>query len=384
VGRDDRELTIVQQRFTYLADAPNQQWLVPLSVRLFYADGVSKTVKMVLEDDRASIDIDEDVIAYKVNDGQIGFYRVKYRDEDNLRLIGGMVRNKDLKVEDRWGVQSDLYALVRRGDAVIEDYLDFLANYENEDDSLPISGIAGNLHHAYLVLEGQKEKIASMGRTPLESVLARVGYEPTRDERHSISNLRDQILWQCVLYGSKDVESFALKRFSALLRGEAIHPDIVKSVMQIGAAKDPERAFEWLDSRLQSTDSEHERMNILTALGRFAERTVIEQSLKYVLDEVPHRNKFIPIGAMAGNPYAIPYLWEWFVSNLEELERFHPVHYERVIAAIVPISGLGREDEVNAFFESYIKQKGKAKDAIQLSLERLQINARMRKRNACS
>jgi len=55
--------------------------------------------------------------------------------------------------------------------------------------------------------------------------------------------------------------------------------------------------------------------------------------------------------------------------------------YERVIAAIVPVAGLEQPDEIKAFFSDYIKRKGKAVDVIKLSLERLEINIRIRERN---
>jgi len=67
------------------------------------------------------------------------------------------------------------------------------------------------------------------------------------------------------------------------------------------------------------------------------------------------------------------------VSHLDELEQFHPMHYERVITAIVPLCGLGREEDVKGFFEEYMEKKEKAKEAIKLSLEKLEINSRMRK-----
>jgi hypothetical protein len=54
------------------------------------------------------------------------------------------------------------------------------------------------------------------------------------------------------------------------------------------------------------------------------------------------------------------------------------MHYERVIAAIVPVGGLGHEEEINSFFQGYMAKKEKAKDVIKLSLERLEINSRMR------
>jgi hypothetical protein len=55
--------------------------------------------------------------------------------------------------------------------------------------------------------------------------------------------------------------------------------------------------------------------------------------------------------------------------------------YERVIGAIVPVCGLGREAEVGAFFEDYLARDPKFRDVIRLSLEKLEINRRLR--DAC-
>jgi aminopeptidase N len=96
---------------------------------------------------------------------------------------------------------------------------------------------------------------------------------------------------------------------------------------------------------------------------------------------VPARNKFVPVVAMASNPFAISLLWDWYVSNLEQIEKFHPMIYERIIAAIVPMAGMDRPQEVKAFLNDYLQKTDKAKDIIKLSLERLEINLRMRAAN---
>ena len=97
-----------------------------------------------------------------------------------------------------------------------------------------------------------------------------------------------------------------------------------------------------------------------------------------MLSDVPQRNLFIPVVALCTNPDAIPLMWEWYVANLAALEQIHPIQYERVIEAIIPVCGLGKEEEIRAFFEDYLKRKTTAKDVIKLSLERLEINSRMR------
>lgn len=372
-------LVLTQRKFTYMPDKSTQEWIIPVTVRLFYDNGESKSITTLLTGERQSIDIGAGISAYKINDGQMGFYRVKYGDKGGLDELGKRVLNKELKAEDRWGLQNDLYALVRRGDVSLDDYLDFLSNYKDEDAFLPLMSIAGNLFQAFLVMgDTKRKKVASIGKSMFEKVFSDIGLEPKPGEKHTLSILRDRIIWHAVLYGSEEAERFARAKFASLVRGEAIHPDLLKSIMQVGAFNPTEGAFDWFDQRLQSSESEHERMNILIALGCFTDRRLIEEAQRYVLDKVPSRNKFIPIVSMASNPHAVAYMWDWYLSSLDELERFHPLHYEMVIAAIVPVAGIGREEEIRAFFKDYLGKRDTARDVIKLSLEKLEINSRMR------
>jgi len=379
VKRDGHRLLFTQKRFTYLPNEYDQEWFIPITVRVFYGNGETGSITTLLDSKQGVIDIGRHMISYKINDRQAGFFRVRYNDERNMQELGNRVLRRELPSEDRWGLQNDLYALVKSGDASIDDYLSFLSNYTQEDDFLPLIGIAGNLFHIYLVLENvQREKVTSFGKPFLESVLAHIGYEPGVNEKHTRAILRDQIIFHAVLYGSKDVEDMALSKFSSLMRNEAIHPDIVKSIMQVGALNGDDKAFDWFETRFNTSESEHDRMNILVALGCFREKKLIQRAQQYILGSVPGRNKFIPIASMTVNPNAVPHMWDWFRSQLNALEQFHPLHYERVIAGIIPVCGLGREDEVTAFFKDYMRKKSKARDAIKLSLEKLEINSRMR------
>ena len=380
--KEGNRLVLTQKRFTYLPGDTDQTWLVPISVRVFYDNGDSKIISSLLEDKQTSMDLGDDVVAYKVNDRQTGFYRVRYSDRRNLHELGKLVSGQGLQAEDRWGLQNDLYALVKGGHAGMDDYIAVVSNYSHEDAFLPLISIAENLFHAYLVMEGhEKEKVAATGRSLLEKVLGDIGYEPEPGEKHTTSVLRDQILFHAVLYGSKDAEKFALDKFSSLMEGDAVHPDIMKSVMQAGALRGDNKVFDWFDERLHSSQSEHERMNILVALSSFSDRTLIEKAQQYILDKVPNRNKFIPAGAMAINPHAVPHMWVWYRSKVKVLEKLHPLHYERVIAGIIPVCGLGKEEEVRGFFENYVTEKGLSKDVVGLSLEKLEINGRMRSYN---
>jgi aminopeptidase N len=379
VRREGDRLVLRQERFTYLPNASTQEWLIPLSLRLFLDGGRSKVLETLLNTRQGDIEIDPRTVAYKLNDGQRGFYRVQYEEADHLEKLGKRIAHKALGPEDRWGIQNDFYAFVKRGDQTLDEYLRFLSCYSDEDSFLPLTNIASNLHHAYLVTDG-KERVASVGRWILDKTLVRIGYEPGPTEPHSTSILRDQMIWHACLYGSNPVSEFALGRFGLMLKGEKVHPDIMRSVMQVGAFCGGEEALQWLLKRFKSSESEHERMNILVAIACFRERKLIEKAQQIILDEVPDRNKFIPIGVLSENPYAMPFMWDWYLSNLERLEGFHPIHYERVISSIVPLCGLSREEEVKDFFKEYLKRKEKMAEVVNLCLEKLEINSRLRNR----
>ncbi len=138
-------------------------WMIPVNVRVFDEKGGSRELTTLLDGPAAELDIGTDAVAYKVNSGQTGFYRVKYDDRDNLEHLGRRVSEKTLSLEDRWGIQNDLFAFAKSGTIAVQDYLAFLSHYGEEDAFLPLAGIAGNLFQTYLVMEGDQ---AGEGRHP--------------------------------------------------------------------------------------------------------------------------------------------------------------------------------------------------------------------------
>jgi tricorn protease interacting factor F2/3 len=377
--RENGRLHLTQRRFTYLEDVPSPEWMIPIHVRVFNERGDSREVTTLLESPAGELDLGPDAVAYKLNAGQTGFYRVHYRDRDNLEHLGRKVSDRVLSAEDRWGIQNDLFAFAKSGTIAAEDYLAFLSHYREEDAFLPLAGIAANLFLTYLIMEGDgRDKAAGLGRELTRKLLTRIGFEPDAGESHTTSMLRDQIILPAVIFGLDSAADFAARRFDALSRGEPVHPDIMKSIMQAGAWMDCKGAFGWFKQRLATAESEHERMNILAALGSFRAEGTLEEARRYVLDEVPDRNKFVTICHMALNPSAVPHMWEWCLAHLEALEQLHPIHFERIVAGIVPVCGMGRQQEVEAFFSDYMERKKIAKDTIRMALEKLAVYSRMR------
>jgi len=219
-----------------------------------------------------------------------------------------------------------------------------------------------------------------MGRSFTEGILRKIGFLPSPSEPHTVSLLRDRLIWHAALYGSEETTAFAGKKFQDLQDGRTVSPDIQKSVLMVGAREKDLEVFNWLENRFKTSPSEHDRINILTALGCFRRTETLEQALAFALTGVPDRNKFLPIVSAAANPAAAGTVWRWYLSHLDALEGFHPLLYERVIAAVVPVCGLEVPDTVEAFFREYLKKKGAPAEVIRMSLERLDVNRRLRER----
>ncbi len=380
--RSGDRLMLTQKRFTYLENTFEQTWRIPLWIQWFNSTGASDVCLVEMDAPDASVPVPADTVAYKVNTGQTGFYRVLYEDANDLQTLGKKIADRALPAEDRWGLQNDLFHLCLSGESNFEDYLSFLKYYEEETAYLPLSSIADNLGTAHHILEESSGKAIEHLAVPwYEKLLDHLGYLPAENEPHITAALREQLLSGAIRFGSEKTIASAMAQFDQLMKGVPVHADITKSIMTAGAWMGDRRTFDWFCERFQASEVEHERMNVLLALGMFRSKAEIQAGLQFVLDAVPPRNKFVPVVVYSTNPYAVPVLWKWYTTHKDAIEeQFHPMLYERVVGAVIPACGLTYPNEVKHFFETYLKQTDKAADVIRLSLERLTIHLRFRNR----
>ncbi|MEM3587900.1 MAG: ERAP1-like C-terminal domain-containing protein, partial [Candidatus Jordarchaeaceae archaeon] len=241
-----------------------------------------------------------------------------------------------------------------------------------------ILDISKNLREAYLVVESKREQISRLGRKISENIFQKIGFEPKEDDSLQITIARDILLWTAHIFGSQRATQFGAKKFQNLLNGEKVHADILSSILRIGAATNDE-AMEYLMKKVMSTaTSELEKVYCLNALGCLKERQKVLSALEFNLEKVPKKNRNQMINMAVQNLVVTDYMWQWFLDNFKKLEQLHPVHFERVIDSIIPVSGLGKEEEVKKFFEEYMKKSDTAKDTIKMALEKLEVNSRLR------
>ncbi len=380
VTRTADKLHLQQQRFTFSPSDSDERWVVPLELLLVREGSRLETRSVLLSAKETAVTIPPDTIAYKANYGQAGFYRVRY-EAGNLAALGLLVETKQLSAMDSFGIENDLFALVRRGDFLLDDYLGFIATFFTQEDRyLPLYDITRSLLSAYLLSPRHRRQIARIGRMLGENALGTISLEPQEPESHQRAALRSSLLWAGHCFGSRAATQFGQDAFSTLLAGGSISADILATVLKIGAAAH-EKAFEFLLHRLTSGSlAEGEMLAYLEALGSFQGEDELRRALDTNLEVTPKNLRPYAILAAAENTNALPFLWDWFTANLPALRVLHPAQMARVLVALVPLCGLGREADVAAFCHNFTAENADAADSIEMALEKMAINSRLYRR----
>jgi aminopeptidase N len=379
--RNGNTLTLNQRRFTYLPADAGQTWLIPVTVTAYAADGSTHPQTLLIDQTDTDLTLPPDTMAYKINPDQTGFYHTCYEETENLARLGSMVKTRKLPAMDRWGIQNDLFALVKAGLVPMARFLEMAENYYGEQTYLPLSSLDSHLFDAGLALRGDiRTRTARTAETLTNAALKTLGHLPVVEEAPTTAMLRDQLLVHGALCGNGAVLDFLTDQFKAFLGGAIIAADIFRGVMTAGAALGDEKALEGIIERFEASPVEHERMTLASSLGAFGNRQLLERALDYALDKIPDRIRFLPLVAATGNPAVGEHLWAWFETHLARMQSMHPMLFERVVAAFVPGPGLEDPERTRAFCATLQQKQPRLKDVLALSLERLAVNAAFRDR----
>lgn len=381
VRREGDALHLSQERFILsdpADDHTDQRWIIPLEIAAYQADGSAQTLHVVFDTAESTVALPAGTTAYLLNVGRRGFYRVSYPPAD-LAALGRLGAAERLAAIDVAGLESDLFALIRRGDYPVSVYLDFIqAAFAHETRYLPLDNVAQNLVRLHLTLPGRREQVCATGRPIVERALLALQLTPQPGDDLHTATLRDTLLWAAFVLGSEKAAAFGEAQFRAALTGGAISPDLLGSVYRIGAATHPEAAQPFFERTLADPDApEIQKITALTALGRFLEPARLRAALALNFTDIPRKNRFYVIGAMAQNPAATELLWEWLPAHLDDVQTMHPSHVGRVLLAALPLCSLTHRAEVEALLASLAAAYPPHKDVLAMAGEVVEIYARM-------
>ncbi|PSO44376.1 hypothetical protein BRC21_01485 [Candidatus Saccharibacteria bacterium SW_7_54_9] len=302
-------LRLTQQRFKLLpgeAEEDAQTWYVPVSA-------VDHQPTFLL--DRPSDEWKEaPTMPTKLNAGRSGFYRVQYTPEDRERVFQSYSRFSPL---DRLGLLDDTFELAKAGYTDTASALSILGNVKDEQSDVVWDVVFLQLTQLQRVF-GEQILERIFGPELTGTQLARLGWDGNEDESVFDSLLRPVILNLAVRCNVASVTQEAFRRFRS---GQAIDPNIRRTVYTTVARGGDEDVYETLHTMHEQTDFDEEKMRLAQALCSFSQESLIERSLGMITsDEVRKQEVRHWLAYLFSNPHAAQPAWQWMQDNWQWLD----------------------------------------------------------------
>ncbi len=380
------DLRLSQSRFLYehLHGPAKEEtmWQVPVAVQ---RAGVPEPLMFLMgrRDDKRSMGSGRRTGTddwFKVNVGHSGFYRVNYSEEEWGRLRRA-VEALELPTNDRLGLQSDAYALMRAGFLPATLYLAVTEAYQNEEDANVWRTISNNLRafEGAITDEEYLEQFLSYGRRLYRPVARRIGWDAGVGEGHLDALKRLAVLGRLGMFEDAETLREASRRFQDYAKDpEGLNPDL-KDVVFVLAARDGDRGvYETLWELEKEATLNEEKARFLRALAMPKREKLLKETLERALtEEIRSQDAAIVIADVGSNRYGRDLTWEFIGENWSELDRIYGKTghlIRRLVGVTEGFTTLDRAKEVEAFFREHPVPAAKMK--VQQALERIRLNAK--------
>ena len=318
-----------------------------------------------------------------LNSGRHGFYRAKH-DGGIMLDLKMLTDSRKLGHIDRWAVQNDLHALCLAGQARVGEYLDFSDACLGDPSPLVAGDVSRNLYSLYLACFGETwaEILRKYAQLHASKSFARLGWDPSRNEKQSESLLRASLIPMLARLGDAGATAGAQDRVGDLLRGRSdLHPDLHEPVMSAAAWSGGRRLHADLVSAHRRAGTQEEKARVLSALCSFGDASLLRRTLEFSRTrEVRSQNMHLPIMRVAANPHGRTVLWPWLKKHWTGLSgkvgKGNPL-LARVVSSVGMVTEPSGEAQVRRFFKSHPVPG--TERALNQAMERMRARARLRK-----
>ena len=377
INQDGDNLKLTQKRYLLEHDKKFSKglWSIPLSLGL-----EKETTKKLFAKKSMSVKLPKNTIGFVANYGRKGFYRVKY-DEGILLDLKMLVDSKRIPPIDRWAIQNDLFSLCVSGDEKVRNYLDFSDAYFDEDSYLASVNVAHNLASLYFRAfdEPFAEEIRSYAINYFRKILSKLGWEPSKSDKHTDALLRTFTIAVLGRMNDDDVTDVALAKYEKFLKHPgSLSPDLTETICSIAAWNGNAKTFDELKKLYTNAKTMEQKLRFLGAMCGFQNKKLLLKTLNFSqTSDVRSQNMQLPIMKVAGNPHGDKVLWQWLNKNWKKINKKvghgNPL-FNRIVASIVGVADDSMEKEIKLFFKNN-PTPGTERTQTQ-TLERIRINSR--------
>jgi tricorn protease interacting factor F2/3 len=367
---DGSTVRLEQQRFSFLPrEKEEPPWPIPLVIEV---DGSPR--RAIFSGRRMELTVPPDAIVH-LNPGAVGFYRVLYDAPLFDRLLKALPGRR---ATDAWSVANDLASFLYTGDTDWRTFVRFVRRVGASDELLLSDALGGALQRLYRVLPASAS-VQDESRRYFAERLDSVGLRRQDGESPSTGVQRQRIAGGRVRVD----EAFARELAELFGEWEHLDPDLRPAVAVAQARTEGAAGWNELRRAHARARTEGEAVELARALAWTSDPASLTATLDLTLTGEIIRGHAVPtITQAAGNPAGREVVWTWLTRHMDEIAAGlrGSVQVANLFDRALPLVGLGRAEELRAFFRGHPCPEGTR--GIAKGLERLEVYERLRARAA--
>jgi puromycin-sensitive aminopeptidase len=381
------ELTIIQQRFSYLSDeqsgpSQDQRWQIPLQMRII-AGGKTNTSRMLLTEKNTTVPLPHDWESVLINEGGHGFYRVCYAPELLDRLLRAGINR--LAATERFNLINDAWATTVAGHMPLTDYLDLTARFIAERDKNVWAVLLDSFSFLNRIITVEdRPALEAFVRGRIGPVVADLGWIPRSGESELTKQLRGELIGaQGKLGNDPAIQQRAAELYLEYCNdATAVDPNIVPSLILILAHTGDATRYDEFNERFRTAATPQDERRYLFSLAAFQPNALLERTLaRTISGEIRSQDAPFLVSAILGNVYGRELAWAFVKTNWGKMDQLFPKQgLRRMCGGIVSLATPKLERDVRGFFTTReIDLGGKTLDQY---LEQLRIAVTVRERDS--
>ncbi len=385
---DGRRLHLVQERFRYLIDAPDDtRWAVPLKVRYATESGAVTTTTALLDGDTIEIELPEPVAWVVVNADGHGFYRVRY----SAALRDALVAEAQGSLSDveRYGLVDDTWASVLAGTTAAADFLTLADGFSGETDVSVWRRLLAGIDQVDRLLDGAdgaeaRAALQARVRALVQPALTRLGWEERDEDSDRDRELRGALIGALAVLGA---DADALARVHDLFDRycsdtTSVETNVAAAVVRATAAVAGAAEIDRILERFRNSTTPQEEQRFLFALAEVRDPEQMARVLDLAMtSEVRTQNAPFLIGTCIANRDNGALAWRTVHERWDEMnERFPSNSIVRMLSGIRSVTQPSLAADIEAFTAEHPVPQ--AMQSLQQHLERMQVSVHLRQREA--
>ncbi len=314
-------LTVSQKRFLNEgATAPDQLWTTP--VRLKISDGSNVQTRVVMLDKAStSVEVNGHVDWVMPDQGGVGYYRWVVPANMMMKLA----QHPDaLADRERARFLGNARALLNAGEISGDEYLALASAFSKHPEPEIVAAVIADLTSLKLpfVTDDLVEPFAAYVRRTLGPARDRFGVEPRPDDIEAVKLLRPGLItWLGDDGRDPEVRVYCKEMAKRYLADPtSIDPTIAGAVLAVAASDGTREEFDVYRQKFESSKVPAERSRYLSALGKFDDPKLQDETLAYALtDKVRPTEIFQAVFGLADSEAGRDRLYAWMTSNYDRL-----------------------------------------------------------------